>query len=460
MPIRWRRKSTKCSCKLQSYRYSCRAHPDSKIASRRFPRQWPLMLRKSRILNKWLAALQPVLPHWKRMQPPSPVDPARQDLGKNSDTVTAPQPLGLSGPMAQGHLMTIEIQDEDSTRSQAPKMNKHGVPFHYDSHVSNTTLELRIGSTIFGKSIQQHLSEFIAKQVPCRSGLFLKHEPNVKTLLLDIKMMVSPMQLTVHSAAPIQLSRERELADQLKVLFPDGDDEGAFIIPALDARSHVLSIKNRRNGVGKPVLKLASLGSGQTFTLVAPELSVPGISPKVLQRVLSLKPSRSMCDGRLFASSPFCRLACRGALVRSFPFRWVLHFVLSLTRGVVLHDSACCSREDSFDEYGRPCDTLSCLLFSALWLRCNQSETPSAKDTDMTCSKMLRIKATTCLQVGPMSLDWPVDPFVRSDFSRSSLHPEVPSGEQQLDAFPASTRSRWRQDALQAQPQILQRTKG
>ena len=30
-----------------------------------------------------------------------------------------------------------------------------------------------------------------------------------------------------------------------------------------------------------------SLGSGQTFTLVAPDLSVPGISPEVLQRVLS-----------------------------------------------------------------------------------------------------------------------------------------------------------------------------
>ena len=37
---------------------------------------------------------------------------------------------------------------------------------------------------------------------------------------------------------------------------------------------------------------------------------------------------------------------------------------------------------------------------------------------------------------------------------------QVPSGEQQLGASPASTRSRWRQDALQAQPQILQRTEG
>ena len=60
-------------------------------------------------------------------------------------------------------------------------------------------------------------------------------------------MMVSPMKLTVPSAAPKQLSRfanpkslkDREigkqfallwrvLAEQLKILFPDGDDEGAF----------------------------------------------------------------------------------------------------------------------------------------------------------------------------------------------------------------------------------------
>ena len=44
-----------------------------------------------------------------------------------------------------------------------------------------------------------------------------------------------------------------------------------------------------------------------------------------------------MCDGRLFASSPFCRLASRGALFYGFPLRRVLHFMLSLTRGVTMH---------------------------------------------------------------------------------------------------------------------------
>ena len=78
----------------------------------------------------------------------------------------------------------------------------------------------------------------------------------------------------------------RALADQLEVLFVD-DDEGAFIIPALDTRSQVLSIRDRRNGIGKPVYKLAPFGSGQLFALVAPDLCVPGVPGEVLQRILS-----------------------------------------------------------------------------------------------------------------------------------------------------------------------------
>ena len=54
-----------------------------------------------------------------------------------------------------------------------------------------------------------------------------------------------------------------------------------------------------------------------------------------------------------------------------------------------------------------------------------------------------------------MSLDWPVDPFARFDHSRSSLSPEAPSDDQQRDALPASTLSRWKQNTLQAPPQIL-----
>ena len=69
------------------------------------------MMRKSQISNKWLAALQPVLPHWKRMQQPSPVDPAQQDLGTCLDRVLAPQPLNPSNPMNPG-----SSDDNRSTR--------------------------------------------------------------------------------------------------------------------------------------------------------------------------------------------------------------------------------------------------------------------------------------------------------------------------------------------------------
>ena len=46
-------------------------------------------------------------------------------------------------------------------------------------------------------------------------------------------------------------------------------------------------IKDRRNSVGKPVFRLAPFGSAQLFTLVAPDLCVPGVPCEVLQQVIS-----------------------------------------------------------------------------------------------------------------------------------------------------------------------------
>ena len=168
--------------------------------------------------------------------------------------------------------------------------------------------------------------------------------------------MVSLMKLTVPSAVPKQQSRfanpkhlktERSESNlrlcgeywpnSSKILFPDGDDEGAFIVPLLDARSQVLSITDRRNGIGKPGFKLASLGSGQTFTLVAPDLCGPGVSPEVLQRVLSQAAWR--------VGAPF-------SVVSRFDVFY--NFVISLTRSVILHDATPCPMEDPQYECGRP----------------------------------------------------------------------------------------------------------
>ena len=109
-PVRWRRKSTK-------YAHDSQIAADSIIAPRRFAKQW------------------------LRMQRPSPVALARPDLGILSDIVTGPQPLGLSGPMVQGHLMTVEIRDVDLILS---KIDKHEVPSYYGS--LKKTLGLRFGS--------------------------------------------------------------------------------------------------------------------------------------------------------------------------------------------------------------------------------------------------------------------------------------------------------------------------
>ena len=83
------------------------------------------------------------------------------------------------------------------------------VPSCYSSHANNTTKGLRSGSIISVKNPTCQptvdLLRFIVKQVPCRSGLLLNHEANVQTSLLDIKMMVFLMRLTVFVAVSKQL---------------------------------------------------------------------------------------------------------------------------------------------------------------------------------------------------------------------------------------------------------------
>ena len=53
------------------------------------------------------------------------------------------------------------------------------------------------------------------------------------------------------------------LDEELEVLFVEGDDTGAFIVIALDVRLQDFSNKDRRNGFGKTVFKLAPFGSRQ-----------------------------------------------------------------------------------------------------------------------------------------------------------------------------------------------------
>ena len=59
------------------------------------------------------------------------------------------------------------------------------------------------------------------------------------------------------------------VAPKLQEIFPDEDAKGNCIVP------------DRRNGVGKPLFKLAPFGIGQLFTPVSPDLCVPGVSSEV-----------------------------------------------------------------------------------------------------------------------------------------------------------------------------------
>ena len=105
------------------------------------------------ISRKHLEISRVDLQRWNRMSVPSPLVcaslrhmlplhpmfPVREDPGLHSHRLTAPQP---QGPMAQGHLMTIETHDEDLILPQAQKMNNHEVPSNINSLVSNISEKL------------------------------------------------------------------------------------------------------------------------------------------------------------------------------------------------------------------------------------------------------------------------------------------------------------------------------
>ena len=94
------------------------------------------------------------------------------------------------------------------------------------------------------------------------------------------------------------------LAEQLKVLFPDEDDEGVFILPALDARSQILSIKDRRNGIGNRFSSLLHLVVDKRFPLLH-LICLFLVFRLRCCNGFSLKPTGFMCDGCPLASRFF-----------------------------------------------------------------------------------------------------------------------------------------------------------
>ena len=342
------------------------------------------------------------------------------------------------------------------------------MPSYYGSHANKTTKGLRSGSILFGKDPTcqptTNVSEFIAKQVLCRPDSYSKQEPNVRTLWPDVKTMVSHTKLTAPSAAPKQLSRCVN-PNQLKTRRSESNlrlcggcwPNSSKISSLMEMTKVHLSSQRSTHAHKSSALKIEGTDlENQCSNL--PPLEVDSCLPLLHLTCVflvfpvkccdgsSLKPARPMCDGRPFASPLFRRLASRGALFRGL-LRWVLHFVLSWTRSVIVHDATLSSREDPLFECGRPRDALSCLFFSAGDSASEGSRPDLFQDVPDQGHHMLTSRAHV--------LDWPVNPFARFDESRPSSSPEDPIDEQQLGALPASTRSRCWQDALQP-PQVLQ----
>ena len=80
----------------------------------------------------------------------------------------------------------------------------HEVPFCFDFHVNNTTLECLPGPRSSRqwptRQLSASLPELIAKQVAFPPDSYSKQELSVRTLWLDTKMMVSHTKLIVHES--------------------------------------------------------------------------------------------------------------------------------------------------------------------------------------------------------------------------------------------------------------------
>ena len=135
------------------------------------------------------------------------------------------------------------------------------------------------------------------------------------------------------------------LVPKLQEIFPDRDAKGSFIVPSLDVRAQILSINDRRNGVGKRVFKLAPPGHDQLFVITAPNLCEHSVflmlccDKLFVKQALRLRIAQPMCDGHPFAFSPFRRLASRGLFFSATFFcGGFFKLLFYLSRRLSLHD--------------------------------------------------------------------------------------------------------------------------
>ena len=269
------------------------------IPSRRFPKQWLRMMQKITNIEQFVSSL------------------AARVTALETNATSVSSGSG-DGSTAAGSFGSHGQGSSDDSRNTRRRLGTFSSP--EDEHARSAVLlrfpceQYRTGITNWISNLWENQtfqsvinpSEFIAKQVPCQSDSYLNQVSSVRTLWPNMNKMVFPLKLTVLSETPKQLSRSANPSHlktgksesnlrlcgecwQISSKFSSLMEmtKVQFIVPALDARSQVLSIKDRRKGVGKPVFKLAPFGSGQLFALVAPDLCVPSVPGEVLQKVIS-----------------------------------------------------------------------------------------------------------------------------------------------------------------------------
>ena len=151
----------------------------------------------------------------------------------------------------------------------------------------------------------------------------MKHEPNVKTLLLDIEMMVPHMQLTVLSAASIQLSlstntnqlKTERLENNLRLCEENWLTNSKFSSLIEMTKVHSSSWRSMLVYLSS-ALKIEDMeleNQCSNLHILEADKCLPLLHQTCVFLVflvkccngLSLKPRRPMCDGRFFVSSPF-----------------------------------------------------------------------------------------------------------------------------------------------------------
>ena len=249
------------------------------------------------------------------------------------------------------------------------------------------------------------------------------------------------------------------LVPKLQDIFPDGNAKGNFIVPSLDVRAQILSIYDRRNGVGENrfsyqhhpdtkscVISLLLICANPVFLMLCNcKLFV---KPALLLRI-----ARPMCDGRPFASSPFRHLASRGLLfLCSFPLRWPFQNAIFLGTSLSPCNQVSYCEGIVETQCSCPYDTLSCYFHTVLWLGKCQSiltQTQHSSESDMASYRIFHVDSLTCSEVGPMSLEWQLAPQGGLVQSHHSMPQEDANGERPENAHVALPHLRWRRDALQ-----------